>query len=340
MYKITTFNFEKDNPLDKEASTGFCDKWKKIVTDKSGRKRTIWIKIGADDWAGYYDHQSLGEVLFYLLAKDLGLDGYVLKYYPCIVNMTDNMGKKISTIGCYSYAMNSEDEVVIPLDKLNMDKVIETHCEPKLEYKDLILSLSKKTEIEVVKVRAWLDVCILLDSIALNTDRRIANLAVIQNTKTKKYRLAPLFDSGQTFFFKDNMLNYTEWDDLAILNNEIYSKLLVLSSTRFHDSDLMYTCFYNTEMGKKKLKQLENKQPTNTIAAMEYFYKVLGDNSKDNEKINVYPPVTLKEVKFIKGLLRDRMETVIKHRMPGYVPSKINSYDYEVYGEYPKYFKR
>ena len=349
MIKIHEFNFDLQESLDTEASEGFCNKWVIRKRDKAGKIYTFWIKIGANDWSGFYDHQSLGEYLYYQVAKDLGLEKFVLQYHLCVVNLKDSTGKVIPTLGCYSLSMNKENEEVISLDKLNLERLFPSSEDGEQEYKNLIMSLSKRTEIPIAAIRTWLDVCILLDSLCLNTDRRIANLAVIRNKDTGKFRLAPIFDSGQSFMLKDNLCATCAWDDYNIINESIFSKLLFRDSNRFHDYDLTLTHFYQTEKGKEELKVLAAKKFNNTKNSLDAVYKIFGsglDNSWDEEikqKVKavrkaVYPAVEINERNFIMNMLLGRFETVINRKMPEFIPRTPSSYDKETYSEYYKYF--
>lgn len=350
MIKIQEFNFDLQGSLDTEASEGFCNKWIVRKRDKTGKIYTFWIKIGANDWSGFYDHQSLGEYLYYQVAKDLGLEKYVLQYHLCIVNVKDSTGKIIPTLGCYSLGMNEENEEVITLDKLDMERVLESSGDGAVEYKNLIMSLSKRTEIPVASIRAWLDVCILLDSLTLNTDRRVANLAVIRNKDTGKFRLAPIFDSGQSFMMKDNLCVAYKWDDYNIINENIFSKLLFRDRHRFHDYELALTHFYQNEQGREELKKLRDKRFINTKNSLEIVYKIFGsgfdsrwsDETKQivrNTRKVVYPAIELNERNFVMDMLLDRFETVINQKRPDFVPRTPSEYDKETYAEYYKYFK-
>lgn len=350
MNKIQEFRFDLQGELDAEASEGFCNKWIVRRRDKEGNQYKFWVKIGANDWSGFYDHQSLGEYLYYQVAKDLGLERYVLPYHLCIVNLKDSTGKVIPTLGCYSLSMNKEDEELISLDKLDRERVYESNGEGEVEYKDLIVSLSKRTEIPVGNIRAWLDVCILLDSICLNTDRRMANLAVIRNKDTGKFRLAPIFDSGQSFLLKDNLCVTYSWDDYIIANESIFSKLLLRDSNRFHDYDMTLTHFYRTEKGREKLKVLATKDFVNTRNSLDVVYKIFGSDldsqwdSETQQKVKamrkaVYPAIEINERNFIMNMLLGRADTVINQRRPEFVPKSPSDYDKKAYETYYRYFR-
>lgn len=350
MNKIQEFNFELKEDLETEATEGFCNKWVINRRDKDGRHYKFWIKIGANDWSGFYDHQSLGEFMYYQVAKDLGLEKFVLPYHLCIVNLKDSTGKVIPTLGCYSLSMNRENEELISLDKLDRERVYKSNEDGAIEYKDLIVSLSKRTEIPVGNIRAWLDVCILLDSICLNTDRRMANLAVIRNKDTGKFRLAPIFDSGQSFLLKDNLCTVYSWDDYIIQNESIYTKLLIRDSNRFHDYDLPFTHFYSTDKGREKLKVMSNKSFTNTKNSLDIVFKIFGSSldsqwdSDMQQKVKtirkaVYPAIEINERNFIMDMILGRAETVINQRRPEFVPKSPSDYDKNTYETYYRYFK-
>lgn len=340
-YKIPQFNLDVTDCIDKEASEGYCNKWRKIACKKSGEQVVIWIKAGALEWSNSFDHQSLGEVLYYQLAKDLGMANDVLQYKPCIINLKDSFGKDISIIGCYSNEMNDKDEEVITLDKLDLDNY--EHDSNKETYINFIKEVCKCTGLEINEFRNYLDKTILLDTISLNTDRRLGNLAVIRNKRTGKYRIAPIFDSGQSFLFMDSLINlYKEWDDFIIVNNNISTKLFLKTDFKFHEENLKLTQYYTTKEGAIKLKELSNCKFNNVISTIKILYEFLGyghDKNWNDMKIKevnskrskLQSPILLEERDVIIQLIKNRAEVTFGKRKPDFIPNRLTEYDKQTY---------
>lgn len=150
----------------------------------------IWYK------ADYMGYEGLAEVLISALLEKSTVIYPFVSYQPIQIEY-----KKEYLQGCLSTNFLSEDEILIPLEKLYRQYTGES----------LAVSLTQFTEIserikflvdEVQRITRiqdfgpYLTTILEIDAFFLNEDRHTNNLAVLYNEKTQKYSLSPIFDQG------------------------------------------------------------------------------------------------------------------------------------------------
>jgi len=158
-------------------SKGNQPKWR---VDKS------WIK------ADYMGYEALAEIVISrLLAKDLK---GVVCYEPVLLQGCTARN------GCMSRDFLRPDEDLIPIEKLyrayegrSLVDVI-TRLETEDKIKTTVDFVNRVTGLN--NFGAYLTRMMEIDAFFLNEDRHMNNIAVIRSTKTKTYRLCPIFDNG------------------------------------------------------------------------------------------------------------------------------------------------
>lgn len=314
---ITGFNLSLDDALDEEASHGICTKWKKTIYE-NGKKGYLWIKAGSKLWGGYM-HDSLGEIIASQVAVDLGIDG-VVRYRPCVLSFKDEVGTNVKTIGCYSYDFTGKNEEVVTIDELSRESIAH------LDYFELINYVNEMTGISKDEFREYLDRALLLDSIILNVDRRLGNLAVLKNTITGKYRICPIFDNGQSFGLQNNSWEYDgKYEDICITN------FVAKPFKCMHDEQLIYTHYYLHDEGQAELARMFKRSLRNSIELVKMLYEYFGygvDETWNKADLNrvmmrrtyVKDPMVLPERDYIISQLKRRFEIAIGRQESTYVP--------------------
>lgn len=317
----TEFNLHIKDAVSQDLTEGFCTKWKKQVTVQ-GQPKTIWIKASSFVWGGY-EHDSLGEVIASQVANDLQIKE-VTQYKLCILNITMENGQQRRTIGCYSFDFTQQNEEVVSLLDL-----LGYGCD-RADYKDVIDETIDKTGLQRSEFRDYIDRTLLLDSIILNEDRRLGNLAVIKNKSTEKYRVCPIFDNGQCFG-----LAKTGWNLDGIYDDYHVTNLMCKPFASLHDEQLKYTKFYKTEEGHKELVDKQRLSLNKTMMFVSKLYEVFGydfDEKWTMEKRievqrlrhqvgEVDEPILINERNFIIAQLRRRYEIVIDGQKSTYQPT-------------------
>lgn len=310
MGNVHQFNLDLKNKLRDEATQGFTAKWKKTVT-VNNQRTNIWIKAGSQIWEEYV-HDSLAECIVSVVARELGISD-VVDYKVCILNFVDNLGVKRKTLGCYSFDFTKENEKVYDIDELRGG---ETY---NMEYFELIQYVNEKTGISKDAFREYLDRVLLLDSLTLNEDRRLGNLAVIFNRKTNKYRICPVFDNGQGFGLHNNKwMNDGVWDDWCISN--FYAKPFSQS----FDEMLYETRYVTDERYKAKAREMLSKGFNKTFKIVDSLFEYFGDDydekwdteyrkKVDKIRIKVDEPIRYMEKESIKSQLEGRRQYILNN---------------------------
>ena len=223
------FDLKVKDSLKKEASGGNYNKWK-IKYDN----RWIWIKAGSD-FMGSYAHEGVMEVVASNLAKELGIND-VTEYFPCVLHIKELNGEFTNSIGCYSYDFTEENEEVVSFDDLKVSSGF---------YNADIRNIAEITDISEDEIRDYVDRCLLIDSLVLNTDRHYGNLAVIKNKVTGKYRLCPVFDFGLAL----GGLSYTSVEEKAFSDYEL-SNYRAKPYSNSHDAQLDLTRYKDNIDGR------------------------------------------------------------------------------------------
>lgn len=345
---LPIFRLSLSNSMRNEATSGYCTKWRKRVKE-NGKEKYIWIKIGANTWGGY-DHQSIGEVLVSYVAKDLGLDKYVLSYKPCICEFIDEAEMQTQrVIGCYSYEMiDPDEEELIPVSKLDIQRMpVVSNCVTKEEellekYNYFINAVCDKTGINKEEFRNYMDIIILLDDLVMNTDRALCNIAVIKNIHTGKYRIAPIFDTGQSFMLANDMWDESGvWSD-AILDNVFTKNFLNNNILCRRDELLVVSRFFCTPEGIQEREKLAKANFSKTIQVIKRLYESVGfgaDEKWTEEERKraaslrlanhgrIDNPILLQERDFMINLLLGRKRTVLDGYKPTIVPKVLTGFD-------------
>lgn len=352
---LPIFKLSLANSIRDEATSGYCTKWRKKIK-VNGEDKYIWIKLGANTWGGY-DHQSLAEVAVSYIAKDLGIDKHFLMYKPCICEFMDEAEMRTERVlGCYSYEMiDPNEEELIPISHLEVDFNINTiDCVTKEEallkqYSEFIRRVCDATGINKEKFKEYIDMTILIDELVMNTDRRLGNLAVIKNIHTGKYRIAPIFDTGQSFLlFNDQWDESGNWSD-SELDNVFSKNFLDRSNMIRHDELLIVTEYFCTPEGIKIREELAKKNFNKTIQVLKTIYESIGfgvDESwtqEDRRRVEqlrlmnhgrIDNPILIPERNFMINLLKGRKRTVLDGYKPTIVPNNPQGFDkttFEVY---------
>ena len=319
MLNIKEFNLDMEDALDEEASEGFCTKWKKRVSVQ-GQPKTIWIKASGFIWGGY-EHESLGEVVASQVAADLQIRD-VVQYKPCILNITEQNGRRRRTLGCYSYDFTQQDEEVVSI--LNLYNGL---CYGTLDYDEIINDVCSDTGLEKSLFRDYIDRIILLDAIILNEDRRTGNLAVIKNTVTGKYRICPIFDNGASFGLA--RCGYSL--------DGIYSDIMVTGMNcqpfkSLYDEQMELTRYHTDKEGYKELISKQKLNINRTVAFVNALYEMIGyeyderwtiDKKRQVQQLRqrigkVDEPIIIAERNYIISQLKRRIEVVIGQKEVDY----------------------
>jgi hypothetical protein len=163
-----------------------------------------WYK---EDFMGF---ESLAEYVVSEILKDSNLDNFVEYCYVKVNNKNC----------CKSKNFLKDSELVLPLPKLfrlnSKDLLVSLDLinQSKEQVKFLVDSVITLTGLTGFGV--YLSNMLYIDSIFLNEDRHLNNIAVIYNKSTAKYRLCPIFDNG-----------------LALLSNVIDYPFGFMSNTRY-----------------------------------------------------------------------------------------------------------
>lgn len=298
------FNLRVKDKIKEEASMGCYNKWK--IKDK---EHYLWVKSG-DYIFNNYNHEGVMEVVTSSLAKELGIKD-VVQYYPCVLNIEELDGTISHSIGCYSYQFTAENEEVVSFDDLG------ENCK---NYEVLIRNVARKTNISTEDIRDYIDRCLLIDSLVLNGDRHLGNLAVIKNQSTGKYRLCPVFDFGLALHgLATSPTEIQKFSDYEL--TEYRAKPFSES----HDAQLELTHYKDNIDGKiELLHMIENNTINNTMNHINRMFACFGYdylsnwNSEQREKADKFRrlykiefPMLLGERYYLISAIKRRMEVVL-----------------------------
>ena len=110
---------------------------------------------------------------------------------------------------CKDFIDNAEDEILIPYTALRNDtnpaimEKRDTSSFSASNIDEIIFQLENNTvlgSLSDAKARFW--GCVIVDMLINNNDRNEDNWGVIKNKKAGSYRLAPVFDCGNSFYGK------------------------------------------------------------------------------------------------------------------------------------------
>lgn len=264
---MKTFNLSVKDALVSNSSMGNLLKWKIKSNGKD-----IYIKTSTYtdvNFESIWMYEVYSEVIASRLFKELGIDN-IVQYYLCKIKL--DTGER--TIGCYSYSFLSEEEKYISLAHLNKQGKLRNYMlEGYSGYKACIEDIKEAFGIEY---KTELDKIITLDYIIMNTDRHTGNFGFIYNLRTRKLRMAPIFDNGNSLFALKHIegMEYSTW-----MNNYMRSK-------PFYDS-------FDTQL---EMTGLSCKLNTNITETYRYI------DSLEKYGLNK------ERIKFIKQLIKARLE--------------------------------
>lgn len=187
MQAIDLTNIKKEK-IENHTSKGNQPKW------HIGNK---WYKA---DHMGY---EALVEYIASQLLKKSNVADFV--EYDLIKIKYDNK----ESFGCVSVDFKDDNEILIPLEKLHRqyfgfglaDAIAKKETvQDKISYTvNFVEDITGLNE-----VGKYFATMIAIDAFFLNEDRHTNNIAVLRNEKTKKYRLAPIFDNGLSLLSDTN----------------------------------------------------------------------------------------------------------------------------------------
>lgn len=189
-------------------------------------------------------YENYSELIVCRLLKELGSTNVVM-YYPCKIKLDNN----VILFGCYSKSFLNNDEKYLSI--AHLCKIGALRDRYTFEgYQGYISLISDLQEHYHINIKNWLDEQIEIDFITLNQDRHLGNLGLIYNYKTKKIRLAPIFDNGNSLF---SVKDISEFDYDTMLDNYIKSKtfysnhnqqIQLLSSRKYYNKNISKTLAY------------------------------------------------------------------------------------------------
>jgi hypothetical protein len=207
------FNLSIGNALQVDSSMGNLLKWH-IKTETED----LYIKTSTyNKYNNIWLYESFSELIASRLFKEMGVNN-VTMYYPCEINLDNG----IKTIGCYSHSFLKDNEKYISLAHLNKNSIISNYMMAGYNgYCQCIEEIYKTLNIEY---KNELDKILELDYITMNEDRHTGNLGFIVDMTTNKWRLANIFDNGNSLFsLKDvSEFNYSHQLDEYVKSKPFY----------------------------------------------------------------------------------------------------------------------
>ncbi len=162
-------------------SSGTAGSYMKSFSYQNGKK--VYYKLSYfDPQNELFGYESINEILANRIMEQLGYNS--LKYYIVNAKVLINSKEYITSL-VYSYDFKGPNDSKI---------TFENFYELNKKDNESILDFAKRYNFD-----GDLYHMIVIDYLIVNRDRHGANLEVIYNSKTKKYRVAPLFDQGLSF---------------------------------------------------------------------------------------------------------------------------------------------
>lgn len=212
---MKTYKLKISDALHVDSSAGNLLKW--TINENN---KTIFIKTSTyNSYNNIWLYESYSEIINCRLFKELGIKN-TLMYYPCKI-MLDN-GE--ITLGCYSYSFLKEDETYISLAHLHKIGKLQNYMFTGIDgYKQCISDVKTVLNIDYTNE---LNKIIILDYLVLNEDRHTGNFGFIYNYRTNKFKIAPIFDNGNSLFSLKNIegMSYTQKLDNYVKSKPFYYK--------------------------------------------------------------------------------------------------------------------
>lgn len=255
MQVIDLTNIEKEK-IENHTSKGNQPKWH--IENK-------WYKA---DHMGY---EALAEYIVSELLKKSNISDFV--EYDLIKIKYDNK----ESIGCVSENFKSDNEMLIPLEKLHRQyfgKGLADAISKKASVRDKITYtvdfVEKITGLQ--NVGRYFTLMLAIDAFFLNEDRHTNNIAVLRDEKTKVYRLSPIFDNGLSLLSDTN--DYLLEDDIYVNIKKVQAKPFDISfDEQLNVAEELYGAnlkFYFTRNDVyKTMDELKSIYPQNIINRVE-----------------------------------------------------------------------
>ena len=215
MSDIRTFNLKISEAIKADSSAGNLLKW---VININGR--SLFIKTSTyNEYNNIWLYESYSEIIVCRLLKELGIDNIVM-YYPCKINLDNGA----VVLGCYSYSFLKENETFISIAKLHkLGKIDNYMFEGVQGYNQCIKDTKQLLNIDY---KMELDKIITVDWLILNGDRHTGNFGFVYNYFTNNWKIAPIFDNGNSLFSLKNIeeISYDKSLDSYITSKPFYYK--------------------------------------------------------------------------------------------------------------------
>lgn len=137
-------------------------------------------------------YESYGEYIAYQVAREIGYDSdEVVPYRPIKISLPD--GRQTVACESTSFVKSTDPEVrFYGIGSLQKRHRLAETCD--LRGYQLYQYLTDKSCLKGYKT--YIDKCLILDYIILNTDRHLNNIGYIGNIKKDKWKIPPIFDNG------------------------------------------------------------------------------------------------------------------------------------------------
>ena len=175
-------------------SSGTAGSYLKSFSYQNGKK--VYYKLSYfDPQKEVFGYESINEIIAYRLMQQLGYN--CLKYFIANAKIIVN-GKEYITPLVYSYDFKEPNESKI---------TFENFYDLNKQDNESIIDFAKRNNFDLDLYHM-----IVVDYLIVNRDRHGANLEVLYNSKTKQYKIAPLFDQGLSFispsYLEDDIKNF------------------------------------------------------------------------------------------------------------------------------------
>lgn len=214
----------------------------------------FWYKA---DTLGY---EGLSEVIISRLLKDMQINSIIYES----VYLSDGL-KTIK--GCYSKNFKNSNEVLVSAERLHrlengvgLAQYLGQLSDVTTRIKYTVDFLESITNIK--NIGNYITRILEIDALFLNEDRHTNNIAVIYNTQTKEYKLAPIFDNGLALLSDEISYMYT---------NDVYTLIGSVGAKPFStDFDEQLDC-------AETLYGIQNKYTFNKQEVKDILYTELKD---------------------------------------------------------------
>ncbi len=253
----TKKNFEKEESEEGKFSPnasllGNLEKYWNI--DKSGKR--VLIKGNSDKLS----REAINEVIVSEINRLQGYDNYVT------YNLLD-VDNRIYKLACSCEDFSDEDNEFI-----SAISVIESKKKRnEINYLEHFKNICEEHGMDRGQLQYDLDYMLFMDFIISNTDRHWNNFGIIRDAKTLKFkRLAPIFDSGNSFFVKEvvprSLKEITGIEINSIKKTEKQQLELIEDKTIIDMSKIPSGSFVSEQYRRDEIMNEQGKELINAIA--------------------------------------------------------------------------